>query len=118
MNISMTSNVIYFELNDWEPNKYYPDEEPFKTWMETLPFPLIDDKWAKENKLCIVYELIDQSMNYCITANKEWVEKNCPRLLTHYQQFLRESEDNIVYGHWRTEFLKYIPENFGSRYYR
>ena len=57
-------------------------------------------------------------MNYCITSSKEWVEKNCPRLLTHYQQFLRKPEDNIVYGHWGTEFLKYIPENFGSRYYR
>ena len=114
----MNSDIIYFELNDWEPDEYYPNEEPFKTWMETLPFPLIDDKWAKENKLCIAYELIDQSMNYCITASKKWVEENCPRLLTHYQQFLRGSENNEARGHWGTKFLEYIPENFGSRYYR
>ena len=48
----MNSDIIYFELNDWEPDEYYPNEEPFKTWMETLPFPLINDEWAKENKLC------------------------------------------------------------------
>ena len=54
------------------------------------------------------------SQHFCITATREWVEKNCPKLLTEYTKFLRyPDEDGDVqgrFGHW---FLPYSEENFG-----
>ena len=115
----MKDEIIYFSVNNWFEGRDYPPTDNFRKWLrDDFQQQFKDDKWAKENKLCIAYELIDQSMNYCITASKKWVEENCPRLLTHYQQFLRGSENNEARGHWGTKFLEYIPENFGSRYYR
>lgn len=30
-------NIVYFELNDWAAGKYYPNVEPFSTWIEMIP---------------------------------------------------------------------------------
>lgn len=106
---------VYFELNNWFPGDHYPDEEPFTKWIgNDLNIYFNNENWVKENKLCVVRSIIDMSMNFCITATKEWVEKNCPKLLTKHIKFLRyPDEDGDVYGQFDNKFLEYSEENFG-----
>lgn len=113
--MDIKNDIIYFELNNWFPEKHYPAEEPFTTWIgNDLNIYFNNEKWVKENKLCVVKSIIDMSVNFCITATREWVENNCPRLLTKYKKFLRHpNEDGDVYGQFDDKFLEYAEENFG-----
>lgn len=129
-------DIVYFELNNWFCGRDYPDAEPFKSWLnQDLHQTLSSDEWAKENKLCIVACMVDMSLNYCITATKDWVLQNCPDLLSDkssickfilrcgsenhecadeypYRQFLRFPDENGEV-HGRSKFLEYSEENFG-----
>jgi len=107
--------IIYFELNNWWPGSNYPDEEPFLTWLsDDLAIYFEDEKWVKENKLCVGVDFVDMSLNFCIIAKKEWIQDNCPKLLTEYKKFLREpDEDGCVYGHFGHKFLEYKEDNIG-----
>ena len=127
------NNVVYFELNNWFSGRDYPEGEPYETWMNDFYFD--NEEWVKENKLCVVAGFIDMSRNYCISAPREWVEKNCPSLLSdgefesvvirgpeaevitskhRYSDFLREpDEDGDVYGRFGWKFLEYEEENIG-----
>lgn len=110
--------IVYFELNNWMAGEHYPDEEPFLTWLGDDANIIFADneEWVKENKLCVVFGIIDMSLNFCITATKKWVEENCPRLLTEHTKFLRfPDEDGNVYGRI-DQFLEYKEENFGVTY--
>lgn len=111
-------DIVYFELNNWFPGDHYPAEEPFITWIgNDLNIYFNNEEWVKENKLCVVRSIIDMSVNFCVTATIDWVEKNCPKLLTEYKKFLRYSdEDGDVYGQFGDEFLEYSEENFGIEY--
>lgn len=111
----MENEIIYFEMNNWIRGASYPADEPFSTWMDNLKKIVFNNEtWVKENKLCVVRSIIDMSLNFCITSTKEWVEENCPKLLTEYQQFLRtEEDDGITYGYFGDEFLTYSEENIG-----
>lgn len=117
--MSKKQEIIYFELNNWTPGEHYPDEEPFNTWIgDDLNIYFKSEDWVKENKLCVMGEIIDMSVNFCITAPKEWVEKYCPKLLTEHSRFLREPDKNgEVYGQWETPFLEYNEENIGIKWY-
>ena len=109
------NDIVYFELNNWFGGIHYPDEEPFISWMENFKFE--DLNWVIENQLCVHYDLIVMSSNYCITAKREWVEKKCPRLLNDsklYNRFVREpKENNKTYGKFGHIFLEYEPKNIG-----
>ena len=109
------NKIIYFELNNWSAGIFYPDDGLFRSWMgNDLQIKFDDENWVTKNKLCVVRELIDMSSNYCITATREWVMNNCPKLLTDYTKFLRyEKDDGKVYGRFGTEFKKYREENIG-----
>ena len=112
------TDVVYFELNNWFPGIHYPDEEPYITWLgddENIIF-LDNEQWVIDNKLCVVFYVIDMSLNFLITATKSWVEQNCPTLLTKHAEFLRyPDEDGRVYGRFpHIEFLPYSEENFGT----
>lgn len=132
------NDIVYFELNNWFAGENYPDAEPFLSWLrDDTNQTFRNDEWVKENKLCVVFTPIDMSQNYCITATKDWVLKNCPDLLSdkeydtkfitygregnkehteHYsfKQFLRfPDEDGNVYSDFGMEFLPYEEENFG-----
>lgn len=119
MTEKMTGNqqpeLVHFELNNWSRGVDYPDDEPFRTWMgNDLNLKFYNEEWLKENQLCVVAEIIDMSVTFCITATKEWVEKNCPTLLTKYQDFIRQpDEDGTYYGKFDTLFTEWEPENFG-----
>ena len=109
---------VYFELNNWWPGSCYPNVDPFKTWCgNDLCLSFEDEDWVKENQLCVVSDLVDMSINWCITAKKSWVEKYCPELLTKYTNFVRtRDEDGHVYGQWGHIFKEYSDENIGIEY--
>lgn len=109
------SEIVYFELNNWFAGQHYPAREPFLGWMgNDLRIQFSNERWVLENKLCVVKSLVDMSVNFCITATKEWVEQNCPCLLTEFNQFLRYPDEyGDVYGEFGHEFLKYSEENIG-----
>lgn len=112
------NDVVYFELNNWFPDKDYPDAEPFLSWMG-LPYIFRDNDWCVKNQLCIVETMIDMSNNFCITASRKWVEENCPDLLAKYTQFLRHPDpryDNEVYGQFDCTFKEWKEENFGYEF--
>lgn len=108
-------DIIYFELNNWTPGKDFPAEEPFITWIgNDLKISFNSDDWVKENKLCVVRTIIDMSVNFCISATKEWVEKNCPKLLTEFKNFQRFPDKyGDVEGKFGTTFLEYEECNIG-----
>lgn len=111
----MDKEIVYFELNNWFSGMDYPDAEPFITWMSNdLKQYFRNEEWVKENKLCVVHSIVDMSMNYCITATKEWVEENCPELLTKYTQFIREPDEwGDVEGQFGSYFRPYEEQYFG-----
>lgn len=113
----MQKEMVYFELNNWMPNSCYPNAEPFKTWVSYEHFNFDNKNWIKENKLVVVRTVVDMSANWCITATKEWVLKNCPELLTKYTKFLRypDEDGEPPYGEisYNTPFYEYTEENIG-----
>ncbi len=133
--------IVYFELNNWFSGRDYPNEEPFTTWCgNDLDLYFSNEDFVKENKLCVVETLVDMSVNWCITAPRAWVEKNCPKLLSNgftsttfitqgpggekeaeeifpYCQYLKfPDEDGDVYGQFGTKFKEYSEENIGVTY--
>lgn len=113
--------IVYFELNDWFSGRDYPNAEPFLSWMQCNKenkyyIQFRDESWIKENKLVVVESLVDMSMNFCITATKEWVEQNCPELLSTYKEFIRQSDDEAPYGRFGCPFLEYEENNIGYHY--
>lgn len=135
--------IIYFELNNWMSGTDYPNAEPFETWCgNDLNLYFNNEKWVKENKLCVVVSRLDMSINWCITATKEWVMNNCPDLLSDkkfkvehhlyskdgetityedipFSKFLRyPDEDGYVYSDNDSsiEFMQYSEEDIGIHY--
>ena len=112
-------DIVYFELNNWFSGRDYPNAEPFLSWMrDDLNQKFRDEEWIKENKLVVVESLVDMSMNFCITATKEWVEENCHELLSTYENFVKKPEDSedVPYGRFGCPFLEYEEENIGYHY--
>ena len=112
-------DIVYFELNNWFSGRDYPNAEPFLSWMkDDLNQKFRDEEWIKENKLVVVESLVDMSMNFCITATKEWVDENCHELLSTYKNFVRKPEDDedVPYGRFGSPFLEYKEENIGYHY--
>ena len=90
----MGKEIVYFELNNWS-SKYHPDAEP------------------------LVRTVIDMSANWCITATKDWVLKNCPELLTKYRKFLRypDEDGELPCGEFGcSPFYEYTEENIGFHF--
>lgn len=110
--------IIYFELNNWFKGVDYPNAEPFLSWMSNdLRLRFYDEDWIEKNRLCVRSDKIDMSTNFCITAPKEWINKNCPELLAKYKNFLRfPNKNGAVYSRFGPKFLEYTKENIGLFY--
>ena len=124
----MSDNIIYFEVNNWFAGRDYPDCEPFTSWLGDIGSVFNNDEWFKQQKICVVHELIDMSDNYKITATQGWVEKNCPSLFNdENKKFIcnidlddYDEEDDEYYEQCRYgngPFLKYSESNFGVHEY-
>lgn len=105
-------NIVKFSVNDWEVEKDYPSAEPFLTWLYVDNFEdfLMNDKWCKDNKICVKWCIIDMSFNFCITATYDWVKMNCPSILNSKFCY----SNNSVRDRFGIKFLDYCEENFGS----
>lgn len=115
----MSKEIVYFELNEWS-TEYYPDKEPYISWIvmtkeNNYYIKFRDKKWVKDNQLVIVESNVDMSINFCVTAKREWVEKNCPDLLTTYSEFLREpyEDEELPEGVFGCPFLDWSENNIG-----
>lgn len=140
------NDVIYLEFNNWFGGRDYPEIPNIIDWVgrcDHLGYksPLFDDEWCKEQKICVAAGNIDMSCNFCITAPREWVEKNCPECLTDdtytvnfhvrgkdgekiqtetysFKQFRHEpNKYGDTYGRFGWPFLEYKEENFGRTWY-
>ena len=109
--------VVYFELNNWSCGEDYPNAEPFISWMSNdFDIQFRDKKWIEENELAVVASVVDMSSNFCITAKKEWVEKNCSALLNEFKEFLRfpeEDDPEDVRGRFGWPFVLWSKDNVG-----
>lgn len=110
----MEKEIVYLEFNHWSTD-YYPDCEPFHSWMYDLTLQFRKEDWLLENKLVVVETLVDMSCNYCITAPKEWILGVCPDFFEKYSKFVREPEEDedTPYGRFGCPFLEYTEENLG-----
>lgn len=133
------SDVVYISVNNWFCGRDYPDTPNFRKWLgNDLKLAFDNNDWVKENKLCVNAGNIDMSSNYTITAPKEWVEQNCPELLTDdeysydlissvngretykkkFSDFVfHPNEDGDVEDKYGWPFLEYCEENIGVHYY-
>lgn len=109
--------IIYFEINNWFVRRDYPDTPFFISALKNdLKQKFLNEKWIKENKLCVLHTVVDLSHNYCVTATKSWVENKCPELLTEkYNNFLRYPEEDceLPDANLAGYFLVYKEENIG-----
>lgn len=114
--VMQMKEVVYFELNNWMPGTDYPAEEPFNSWMDDQKYfvKFRDKEWVTKNKLVVVESMVDMSLNYCISAPIDFVEKMCPKLLTKYSTFIREEDDgDPPYGQFGSPFMEYEECNIG-----
>ena len=124
--------LVYFELNNWTPDKDYPNKPQFTKWVGNVltdsdnnedweKDTFCDNEYAKKNELVISFGLVDMSFDFCVVAKKSWVEKNCPSLLDEDSRFLAQKildEENEEYeSHWGLPFLEYNHDNFGFHYF-
>lgn len=106
-------DIVYFWLNDWD----YPEEEPYLSWMlgeKDNKSVFQDEDWVKANKLCVILVPYIMDIYFFITAKREWVEKNCPSILTEYSDYIRTPDENgevpdPICGRYKT----YCEENIG-----
>ena len=94
-------DIIYFSVNNWICGQDYPPIKNIYDWLsDSNSEGFKNNEWCKKNKLCVYWGYIDLSVNYTIAAPKEWIEKNCPELLTdeeytykleHYDYKTKES---------------------------
>lgn len=133
----MENEIVYFELNNWFSGRDYPTIDGL---YELMKDKFTDNDWCKENKLCVLFGNYDMSLNWCISATKEWVEQNLPQLLSNdtytykigvhsskgdevktytkkYADFIcHPDEDGELRGRFDWKFLEYCEENFGVTY--
>lgn len=89
-----SKDVVFFSVNNWFCGRDYPKTDNFKKWLvDDLNLSFRNDEWCKTNKLCVYWGDIDISVNFTVSAPREWVENNCPELLTddEYTYIVRET---------------------------
>lgn len=121
--------LVYFEVNNWIPGRYYPDNFTFDKWVGNEDTDddeddslwrrntFFDDEFLKKNELVISFGFIDQSFDFCVVAKKSWVEQNCPSLLNEDSKFLAMMRDGKLESNFGIPYLEYTAENFGFHYF-
>ena len=109
--------IIKFSVNHWS-TEYYPAEDVFDEWMDdyNLDKYLRNTEFAKENKLVVVWSIVDMSISFAVTAPKEFVDKYCPCLYEEkYKEFV--FPEDAEYGIIGVKFKEWSEENIGVWFY-
>lgn len=102
-------DIVNFSFNNWFGGRDYPIGEKYSKLVCENYFN--KDDWVKENKLVVVTGPIDMSLNWCVSAPKQWVEENLPELLTddEYEykliQYYKGEEKEITYNKKYSDFV-------------
>lgn len=83
----------------------------FENWKDCV----VENVYSKNGELVIVESFVDMSINFCVSAKREWVEQNCPELLTKYKEFIRveDEDEEVPYGNFGCPFLEWSENNIG-----
>ena len=102
--------LIKFTLNDWVAGRDYPDIEPINTWMSSKELRnfLCNDKWCKDNKLSVIFGIVDMSADFCIIAPKEWVQKVCPEIIGSEFELPIDSLTNDFFTPFAPDYESFI----------
>lgn len=102
--------LIKFTLNDWLIGYDYPSIEPIKTWLsnDKMFMYLGNDAWCKENKLSVIIGSVDMSIDFCITAPKDWVENVCPWVIGSDCELPIESLTNDFFTPFSPDYESFI----------
>ena len=120
----MNEEIYYINLNEWDYNGH-PNSDPFHDWMDDtkLDTYLRNEQFAKDNKICVRWFIIDMSVQFCITAPKSFVDKLCPCLWEEEnKKFIKPASDfpddeppeSWLYGEYGEYFLPYTDEYIGK----
>lgn len=113
--------LVYFELNDWDDDET-PDTPIMKDWLgdyydendNYVPESIFaNEKYVKDNNLCVKQYDYDMSFCYMVIAPKKWLEEQCPELLiTRY--IISRSEDGKYHSQYDKNrvFDEYIPGHY------
>lgn len=113
------ADIVFFKCNNWFCGRDYPDSKTFREWMRNdLNLTLRDDSFAKKNRLCIHYGILDMANGFTVSAPREWVEKNCPEIIgSQFEVVPKEGETVPSEDYYGIPFREYKEENFGVEYY-
>lgn len=116
-----TDEIVYFEVNNWFCGRDYPNSKFFiECLKDDLKQRFQNDKWCKEQEICVVFCIVDMSYNYNVTAKKSWVFENCPELFDdENKRFICVPEEDCELPDCNLDgyFLEYCPDNFGVHYF-
>lgn len=92
----MDSEIVYLVINDWLPREWE------KRFLNDLKLKEESKKKLIQDKVCMVVDLVEYSVDYYITCQRSWLENNYPEL--------SESITSKLDGH-----LNWAPENYGYK---
>jgi len=117
------NDIVYFACNDWNPNPEEADNicynylGSYKGCEEEEIVNKTNDeseKWVKDNRMCINWEIIDMSISYYITAPRKVFEIYFKELLP----FIKNEPYDFLWIGDKKCFLEYKEENYGFHYFQ
>lgn len=110
-------SVIYFSIGNGTVG--YPKFEPFYAWVSSLLGPVFYEKeWLKDQSITVVVEIAKNYLPiFHVSADKEWVLKNCPGLVEKEEgrRFLVEAEPHM--GYIEPDGFQELNENTRGKLY-
>lgn len=117
------NDIVYFACNDWHPDpkesynicyNYLGSYTSCKE--EEIVNKTIDEseKWVKDNRMCVNWEIIDMSTSYYITAPRKVFETYFKELLP----FIKNEPYDFMWIGDNKCFLEHKEENFGFHYFQ
>jgi len=111
--------IIYISINNWFAGRDFPESGFFyKKYDKNCDgwINLFSDEYCKRNKLCVNYTVVDMSQNFCISAPKKWVMKNCPEILENESFKKKFTYPEPGVDRLDCMILDYCEENIGLTY--
>lgn len=125
----MKRDIVKFYINNWEPD--CPEtcqgidifsKECFVTEYIHIfgdsfyEFKFTDDDWCREQKICVLNDIADQSTDSFVVAPREWVEKNWPEIINSEWDYTNKPSPFLSHPRLTNPediWLDYCEDNFG-----